>query len=296
MKRKLLSILLIGAFAIGLTGCGNNKKNELSEKNQIDNDLVGSWTLNRNTAVEPSVKDKMYGTLRNLFGDSLGSGDGALKLNSDGTFSIELGVAYQISGEYQLKDNKVTFKNIRDKEARNKDSIKELEENLYLDYIEYNNHKFMKMLLYGYDYEIYIFFEKEPEKIAGSYADDDIPQVIFNNNGNTGDTTTNTSNSNYEKTTDGLKINGYTIKYGTYSSKYTTTQTESQNNSYTSEVKIKINSNDTITMYGPMGDEADYPFTIENNTIKVGNNTIEIVDNNKVKYSTDDLLLEYKGE
>ena len=32
MKRKLLSILLIGAFAIGFTGCGNANK-ELNSSN-----------------------------------------------------------------------------------------------------------------------------------------------------------------------------------------------------------------------------------------------------------------------
>ena len=61
-------------------------------------------------------------------------------------------------------------------------------------------------------------------------------------------------------------------------------------------MKIKINANNTVTMYGPTGEEADYPFTIENNTIKVGNNIIEVVGNNKVKFSVDDLVLEYKGE
>ena len=65
-----------------------NKKNKKEEKKL---DITGSWYLNRNTAVDPIVEDKMYGTLRNLFGDSLGNGDGALKLNNDGSFSIELG-------------------------------------------------------------------------------------------------------------------------------------------------------------------------------------------------------------
>ena len=53
MKRKLLSILLIGAFAIGLTGCGNankelnssnsqNKKNDekVTEKNEVKADTI----------------------------------------------------------------------------------------------------------------------------------------------------------------------------------------------------------------------------------------------------------------
>lgn len=294
MKRKLLSILLMGIIVIGLTGCGNKQEEVKNEEKKLD--ITGSWYLNRNTAVEPSVEDKMYGTLRNLFGDSLGSGEGALKLNSDGTFSIELGVSYNTVGNYQMKDNIISFSDIKDKNIANKDSLKEREENLKLEYIEYNNHKFMKMLLYDFDYEIYIFFEKDPELTAGSYADDDIPEVSFKTKDENGDTSTNTESSNYEKTTDSLKINGYTIKFGTYSGKYKTTQTESWDDAYTAVKKIKINSNDTITMYGPTGEESDYPFTIENNTIKVGNNIIEVVGNNKIKFTTQDVVLEYKGE
>ena len=153
----------------------------------------------------------------------------------------------------------------------------------------------MKMLLYDFDYEIYIFFEKDPEKIVGSYADDDIPKVDFSTKNNE-DASNNSGKSNYEITTDGIKINGYTIKYGKYSNTYKTTQTESWDDAYTAEMKIKINANNTVTMYGPTGEEADYPFTIENNTIKVGNNIIEVVGNNKVKFTTQDVVLEYKGE
>ena len=293
MKRKILSFLLIGVIFIGLTGCG--KKQEEVKKEEKKLDITGSWYLNRNTAVDPIVEDKMYGTLRNLFGDSLGNGDGALKINNDGSFSIELGVSYNTIGKYNIKDNIISFYEIKDKNIANKDSLKEREENLKLEYIEYNNHKFMKMLLYDFDYEIYIFFEKDPEKIVGSYADDDIPKVDFSTKNNE-DASNNSGKSNYEITTDGIKINGYTIKYGKYSNTYKTTQTESWDDAYTAEMKIKINANNTVTMYGPTGEEADYPFTRENNTIKVGNNIIEVVGNNKVKFSVDDLVLEYKGE
>lgn len=293
MKRKILSFLLIGVIFIGLTGCG--KKQEEVKKEEKKLDITGSWYLNRNAAVDPIVEDKMYGTLRNLFGDSLGNGDGALKINNDGSFSIELGVSYNTIGKYNIKDNIISFYDIKDKNIANKDSLKEREENLKLEYIEYNNHKFMKMLLYDFDYEIYIFFEKDPEKIVGSYADDDIPKVDFSTKNNE-DASNNSGKSNYEITTDGIKINGYTIKYGKYSNTYKTTQTESWDDAYTAEMKIKINANNTVTMYGPTGEEADYPFTIENNTIKVGNNIIEVVGNNKVKFSVDDLVLEYKGE
>ena len=293
MKRKILSFLLIGVIFIGLTGCG--KKQEEVKKEEKKLDITGSWYLNRNTAVDPIVEDKMYGTLRNLFGDSLGNGDGALKINNDGSFSIELGVSYNTIGKYNIKDNIISFYDIKDKNIANKDSLKEREENLKLEYIEYNNHKFMKMLLYDFDYEIYIFFEKDPEKIVGSYADDDIPKVDFSTKNNE-DASNNSGKSNYEITTDGIKINGYTIKYGKYSNTYKTTQTESWDDAYTAEMKIKINANNTVTMYGPTGEEADYPFTIENNTIKVGNNIIEVVGNNKIKFTTQDVVLEYKGE
>ena len=163
-----------------------------------------------------------------------------------------------------------------------------MEENLQLEYIEYNNHKFMKMKLYDYDFEGYIFFEKDPEETAGSYADDEIPEVSFTNSPN--EKTNKTGE--YTKTEDGININNYKIKFGTYSGKYKTSQNGSSG--YTAEKKIKINSNDTITMYGPTGEENDYSFRIENNTIKVSNIIIEIVGDNKVKFSTDDFVLEYK--
>ena len=292
MKRKLLGILLVTALVIGLTGCDNNKKNELSEKPQINNDLIGSWTLSRKVA----VSDTRYASLRDLFGDSLGSGEDALILNDDNTFSITIALAYNTTGNYKMDNNIITFSNIKDKNVANEKSLKEREENLKLEYIEYYNHKFMKMKLYDYDFEAYVFFEKDPESTAGSYADDNIPEVSFNTQDNDENTSTSKENSNYEKTADGLKINGYTIKYGKYSATYKTTQTESWNDAYTAELKIKINSNDTVTMYGPTGEEAEYPYTIENNTIKVGTNIIEVVGNNKVKFSVDDLVLEYKGE
>ena len=292
MKKNILSILLIGILVIGLTGCDNNKKNELSEKTQINNALIGSWTLSRKVA----VSDTRYASLRDLFGDSLGSGEDALILNDDNTFSITIALAYNTTGNYKIKDNIITFSNIKDKNIANEESLKEREENLKLEYIEYNNHKFMKMKLYDYDFEAYVFFEKDPESIVGSCADDDIPEVDFENQDNNENKNTNNEKSNYEKTTEGLKINGYTLKYGKYSATYKTTQTESWDDAYTAELKIKINSNDTVTMYGPTGEEAEYPYTIENNTIKVGTNIIEIVGNNKVKFSVDDLVLEYKGE
>lgn len=290
--KKMLNLLLLCILIIGLTGCGNNKKDELSKKDTINSNLIGSWTLSRKVA----VSDTRYASLRDLFGDSLVSGEDALILNDDNTFSITIALAYNTTGNYRIDGNIITFSNIKDKNIANEKSLKEREENLKLEYIEYNNHKFMKMKLYDYDFEAYVFFEKDPESTAGSYADDNIPEVSFNTQDNDENTSTSKENSNYEKTADGLKINGYTIKFGTYSGKYKTTQTESWDDAYTAEVKIKINSNDTVTMYGPMGDEDDYTFTIENNNIKVGNSTIEIVGNNKVKFSTDDLVLEYKGE
>ena len=284
MKRKLLSILLIGVMVIGLTGCGKKQEEVKKEKNKLD--ITGSWTLNRKVAVE----DSNYNSLRDLFGDSLVSGEDALFLNEDGTFSITLGVVYNPKGNYKVKENIITFNNIEDLNIKNEKELKEMEKNLQLEYIEYNNHKFMKMKLYGYDFEGYVFFEKDPEETAGSYADDEIPEVNFTNNTNE---KTNDSGED-TKTKDGIKINNYNIKYGTYSGKYKTSQNGSSE--YTSEKKIKINSNDTITMYGPTGEESDYSFTIENNTIKVGNNIIEVVGDNKVKFTTQDVVLEYKGE
>lgn len=284
MKRKILSILLMGIIVIGLTGCGKKQEEVKKEKNKLD--ITGSWTLSRKVEVE----DSNYNSLRDIFGDSLASGEDALILNEDGTFSITLGVVYNPKGNYKVKENIITFNNIEDLNIKNEKELKEMEENLQLEYIEYNNHKFMKMKLYGYDFEGYIFFEKDPEKTAGSYADDEIPEVKFTNNTNE---KTNDSRE-YTKTEDGIKINNYNIKYGTYSGKYKTSQ--NGGSGYTSEEKIKINSNDTITMYGPTGEESDYPFTIENNTIKVGNNIIEVVGNNKIKFTTQDVVLEYKGE
>ena len=119
-----------------------------------------------------------------MFGDSLVSGEDALFLNEDGTFSITLGVVYNPKGNYKVKENIITFNNIEDLNIKNEKELKEMEKNLQLEYIEYNNHKFMKMKLYGYDFEGYVFFEKDPEETAGSYADDEIPEVNFTNNTN----------------------------------------------------------------------------------------------------------------
>lgn len=292
MKKKILSALLLVILIVGLTGCSNNEKKEVKENAKEKLDIIGSWTLSRKVA----VSDTRYASLRNLFGDSLGSGEGALILNDDNTFSITIALAYNTTGNYKVDGNIITFSNIKDKNIANEKSLKEREKNLKLEYIEYNNHKFMKMKLEDTDFDAYVFFEKDPESTAGSYADDNIPEVSFNTQDNDENTSTSKENSNYEKTADGLKINGYTIKYGKYSATYKTTQTESWNDAYTAELKIKINSNDTVTMYGPTVEEAEYPYTIENNTIKVGTNTIEVVGNNKVKFSVDDLVLEYKGE
>ena len=290
MKKKFLSILVLLVMIVGLTGCGKSEKgNTTLEK--VNNDFVGSWTLSRKVA----VSDSRHNSLKDLFGDSLLTGEDALVLNEDGTFSISLGVVYNPKGNYIVNGNIITFNNIEDMNIRNGESLKEMEENLSLEYIEYNNHKFMKMKLYDFDFEGYIFFEKDPEEVTGSYADDEIPEVSFNTEDMGEDTSNNTGNSNYEKNSDGLKINGYTLKFGTYSGTYRTTQTESWDDAYTAEKKIKINSNDTITFYGAPGDEFDYAYKIENNTIVSGNNVIEIVGNNKVKFSIDDVILEYKG-
>ena len=289
MKKKILSILLIGFLVVGLTGC---TKSETKEDNKKKLDITGSWTLSRKVA----VSDTRYASLRELFGDSLGSGEGALILNDDNTFSITIALSYNTTGNYKIDGNIITFSDIKDKNIANEKSLKEREKNLKLEYIEYNNHKFMKMKLEDDDFDAYIFFEKDPESTTGSYADDDIPEVSFSTEDKDEDTPKNTGNSNYEKTSDGLKINGYTLKFGTYSGTYRTTQTESWDDAYTAEKKIKINSNDTITFYGAPGDEFDYAYKIENSKIVSGNNVIEIVGNNKVKFSVDDLVLEYKGE
>lgn len=288
--RKIFNILLLGFLIITITGCGNTKSNvSKSAKDNID--ITGSWTLSRKTAVSNS----RYGSLKDLFGDMLGSGEGALMLNEDGTFSITLALAYNMTGNYHLKDNIITFSDIKDKNVVNKKTLKEREDNLSLEYIKYNNHEFMKMKLYDYDFDVYIFFEKNPTSVTGSYADDEIPEVTFDTSEGNGQTETN-NKGEYSKTADGLVINGYTLKFGTYSGKYRTTQTESQKDSYTAEKKIKINSNDTVTMYGPMGEEEDYPYTVSDNTIKVGTSDIQVVGNNKVKFSNDNFELNYKAE
>ncbi len=285
MKRKVLSIILIGVLVVCLTGCGKKQEEVKKEENKLD--ITGSWTLNRKV----SVKDSNYNSLRDLFGDSLVSGENALILNEDGTFSMTLGVVYNSKGYYKVDKNIITFNNIEDLNITNEKELKEMEENLFLEYIEYNNHKFLKMKLYDYDFEGCIFFEKDPKEKAGSYADDEIPEVNFENNINS----KNNESREYIKNADEIKINNFKIKFGTYSGKYKTSQTEGSGG-YIAETKIKINSNDTITMYGPTGEESDYPFTIENNTIKVGTNIIEIVGDNKVKFLTDDFVLEYRGE
>lgn len=281
MRKKLLSILLVGMLAITITGCGKSESKETND-NKLS-EITGNWYLNRNVA----VNDTKNGSLKDLFGDSLNSGDGALILNEDGTFSITLGVSYNTTGNYTLNDNIIKFSNIKDKNVYNEESLKEMEENLYLEYMEYKGHKFMKMNLYDYDFEGYIFFEKNPDDITGSYANDEIPKIEFDNNNQQ-----ENKKDNYTKNDDGLIISGYTLTFGTYSGTYKTSQ--DGEHYYTEEEKIKINNNETITMYMANGETIDYSYTIDSNKISAGNNVIEVIGNNKVKFLNSDVELVLK--
>lgn len=201
MKKKILGVILVTillSILIILTGCGNdkkledsnsdNKQEEINENVSQDNvsDIVGTWYLNRNVR----VSDSRYNSLKSLLGDSYGTD--TLEINEDGTFSMSAGMVYNLKGKYKYEDNELSFYNIEDINIKNETSLRDIEENLKLEYLEYSGNKFFKMYLYDFsDFEGYLFYEKDPNERVGLYADDSVPEVQFKNSNDT-----NTSNSN----------------------------------------------------------------------------------------------------
>ena len=185
MKKILLNLTLIILLIVclfNLVGCGNNSdnvNNNEEEKNMLDNteNIVGTWQLNRNVR----VNDDKYNSLNSLLGDSYGSD--ILELKSDGTFELSAGMLYNLKGNYDFKNNELSFSNVSDINIKREDALKDIEENLKLQYIKYNGHEFFKMYLYDItDCEGYIFYERNPSESAGSYADDAVPDVEFMDN------------------------------------------------------------------------------------------------------------------
>ena len=275
--KRLFNIFLIIILCISVYGCGKEevkqeKKKIPKEKTPVE--ITGPWYLNRNTlSIDPT-----YSSLRDLFGDSLKGGEAALVLNDDGTFSLTIGLAYNMIGNYKYSDSLITFSNIEDSNVENEEALKEREENLHLEYIQYQGHKFMKMEVSDIVKDTYIFFEKEPEEFASTFADDKIPDADSTKTDNA------PNNDTYTKTKKSLEINGYTLRFGLYSGKY-------EGSSY--EQKIKINNDNTVTLYGAEGAMNDYPFTVVDNTIKIGSSTIEIVGDNKIKFTSSDVVLKF---
>lgn len=195
--KKILMVLLCGVAILGLvTGCDNDKKDENrnndnsqeqlsnSEQENITQDnvsnIIGTWYLNRNV----KVSDNKYNGLKSILGDSYGTD--TLEINKNGTFSLSAGMIYNLKGKYKYENNELSFYNIEDINIKNETKIRDIEENLKLQYLEHDGNKFFKMYLYNFsDFEGYLFYEKDPKEKAGSYADDPVPEVQFKNLNNT---------------------------------------------------------------------------------------------------------------
>lgn len=187
MKKKILGIgvvTILIVMLVTLTGCKNNEKVETNNENNkqeevVDENIIGTWILNRNV----KVSENKYNSLKSLIGDSYGSD--TLEINEDGTFSLSVGMLYNLKGKYKYQNSELSFYDIEDINIKNETSLKSIEENLKLQYIEYNGNKFLKMYLYDFtDCEGYLFYEKEPKEKAGSYADDQVPEVQFKKTNN----------------------------------------------------------------------------------------------------------------
>lgn len=199
MKKKILILGVVAILVImlaTLTGCGNEEKienNDITNKQEETNsNIIGTWNLNRNV----KVSDSKYNSLKALIGDSYGSD--TLEVNEDGTFSLSTGMLYNLKGNYKYENNELSFYDIEDTNIKNETTLKSIEENLKLQYIEYNGNKFFKMYLYDLtDTEAYVFYEKNAKEMAGSYADDQVPEVQFKNENNQ---TTNQQAENIDNT------------------------------------------------------------------------------------------------
>lgn len=199
MKKKILTLGVVAILVImlaTLTGCGNEEKienNDITNKQEETNsNIIGIWNLNRNV----KVSDSKYNSLKALIGDSYGFD--TLEVNEDGTFSLSTGMLYNLKGNYKYENNELLFYNIEDININNETALKSIEENLKLEYIEYNGNKFFKMYLYDLtDTEAYVFYEKNAKEMASSYADDQVPEVQFKNANNQ---TTNQQVENIDNT------------------------------------------------------------------------------------------------
>ena len=178
MKKKILGVgivIILIIMSVTLTGCGNNEKVENNKQEErVNENILGTWFLNRNI----KVSENKYNSLKSLIGDGYGSD--TLEINEDGTFSLSAGMLYNLKGKYKYQNSELSFYEIEDINIKSGTGLKSTEENLKLQYIEYNGNKFFKMYLYDLtDTEGYLFYEKEPKEKAGSYADDQVPEVQF---------------------------------------------------------------------------------------------------------------------
>lgn len=180
MRRKVCMLLFCMVIVLGITtGCGNSSKPKKEQKDSkleevLDSKIVGTWSLNRNVR----VSDSKYNSLKALIGDSYSSD--ALEIHEDGTFRLSTGMLYNLKGKCKYQKNELSFYDIEDVNVKNEENLKDIEENLKLQYIEYEGNQFLKMYLYDMkDFEGYLFYEKDSKEKTGSYADDPVPEVKF---------------------------------------------------------------------------------------------------------------------
>ena len=123
MKKKLLSIMLIGILIIGLTGCGNNNakndskasNNNLKENIQVQDDI----TSNQNDSIEQqnesntsNINDYYTGTYYMILvdGSLADDGTGTIILNEDKSCTYIYGQSNMGCSSYDVNDHLITLK------------------------------------------------------------------------------------------------------------------------------------------------------------------------------------------
>ncbi len=206
MKKKILSILLIGFLIIGLTGCGSKKPSDSHDNydvlNDIPNEILGTWNLNTNV----KANNEDYSNLNSLFGTCLNNSENSLILNEDNTFKLNIGCYYGLSGKYKFENNIITFYDTKD---ANRTDEEDIENQLQGELINYKNKDLIQMYLYDFtEAEVYIFFEKTENN---SYGNSEVPEIKFNE---TSDSNDNQSNSNNVKKV--ITNSNYALSLGKY--------------------------------------------------------------------------------
>lgn len=276
MKKKVSISLLVIFLLISITGCNQSNENlestpkDTANETSANYDVVGTWSLKNKINTSNSYQ---YSSIESTFGSCLNSSDNQLTLNEDNTFSLYVGCAYNMTGNYTIENNIITFSNIKDTNIKNENTLKRMQEDLKIEVIEYNNETMLQMKTDIDQYvDVYIYFGNNNE----DYDANTIPEMKFNE--------------------EHLSIGEYTLDYGLYTGTYQTTQTESMADAYTVTIKLKLNKDNTISIYdevlgdyytqnyminsrGQISFGSSYLEVTGNNTLKLGDTTLKYADN-----------------